>query len=210
MILRFGRARAARTLVVLAGAAALAGCATAVPSVEVTRFHVAAPVPRAGSIAVEPQPGPPDDSIEYRTFAGAVGQELQRLGFTDETGLATFRASDYVALIAYDREVVSVAASMPRRSPVSVGVGGSTGHYGSGMGLGIGIDLSGKPKDTVVTRLSVQIRRRSDNQPVWEGRAQTSGKVGSPASQAGLAAPKLAAALFGGYPGTSGETITVK
>lgn len=205
MTLRFGR-----TVMAAAGALALAGCATAVPRVEVTRFHVAAPVPRTGSIAVEPQPGPPDDSIEYRTFAGAVAQELQKLGFTDETGLATFRASEYVARIGYDREVVANSVPGARRSPVSVGVGGATGNRGSGLGLGIGIDLSKPPKDDVMTSLSVRIVRRSDNQAVWEGRAQTRAKVGTPASQAGLTAPKLASALFGGYPGTSGETITVK
>ena len=72
------------------------------------------------------------------------------------------------------------------------------------------INLSGKPKDIVVTRLSVQIRRRADGQTLWEGRAETSAKVGTPASQAGLSASKLANALFRDYPGKSGETITVK
>ncbi len=194
----------------MAGSLALSGCTTAVPSVEVTRFHAPGAVPMSGGILVEPQPGPPDDSIEYRTFAGAVAQELQRVGFTDETSLKTLRASDYVAQIAYNRDVRSPIDPRAGRGPVSVGVGGSTGSYGSGLGLGIGIDLSGKPKDIVVTSLSVQIRRRSDNQSLWEGRAQTSAKVGTPASQAGLAAGKLAAALFKDYPGKSGETITVK
>lgn len=192
------------------GGLALSGCAASIPPVEVTRFHApGAAVPRTGGIVVEPQPGPRDDSIEYRTFAGAVAQELQRVGFTDETGRQTLRASDYVALIAYDREVRS-PPDAGGRSPVSVGVGGATGSYGSGLGVGIGINLSGKPKDVVVTRLSVQIRRRADSQPVWEGRAETSAKVGTPASQAGLSAGKLAAALFKDYPGRSGETITVK
>ncbi|GLT01084.1 hypothetical protein GCM10007897_24750 [Sphingobium jiangsuense] len=192
------------------GGLALSGCAASIPPVEVTRFHApGAAVPRTGGIVVEPQPGPRDDSIEYRTFAGAVAQELQRVGFTDETGRQTLRASDYVALIAYDREVRS-PLDAGGRSPVSVGVGGATGSYGSGLGVGIGINLSGKPKDVVVTRLSVQIRRRADSQPVWEGRAETSAKVGTPASQAGLSAGKLAAALFKDYPGRSGETITVK
>jgi len=197
-------------LPVVAGSLALAGCATAIPPVEVTRFHAGEPVPRSGGILVEPAPElGRDDSIEYRTFASAVSQELQRIGFTDEAGLKTFAPSEYVAIVRYDREVRAPYAR-GSRSPVSVGVGGSTGSYGSGLGVGIGIDLSGKPKDIVVTRLSVQIRRRPDNKPVWEGRAETSAKTGTPASQPGLAASKLAAALFRDYPGRSGETITVK
>lgn len=205
MTRRFGLA-----MVAILGGLALSGCAASIPPVEVTRFHAPQGAPQSGGIVVEPQPGPPDGSIEYRTFAGAVAQELQRVGFTDESGRQTLRASDYVALIAYDRQVRSPSEFSGSRSPVSVGVGGSTGSYGSGLGVGIGINLSGKPKDIVVTRLSVQIRRRADGQTLWEGRAETSAKVGTPASQAGLSAGKLANALFRGYPGKSGETITVK
>lgn len=203
--------RVGLAMMAMAGAVALAGCTTAISPVDVTRFHAGASVPQAGGILVEPAPQlGKDDSIEFRTFAAAVSQELQRVGFTDEAGRQTFAPSEYVALIRYDRDVRSPSVARGNGSPVSVGVGGSTGSYGSGLGLGIGINLSGKPKDVVTTRLSVQIRRRADNQSVWEGRAETSAKVGTPASQPGLAAPKLAAALFGGYPGKSGETITVK
>lgn len=186
---------------------ALSGCATAVAPVEVTRFHADGPVVQSGGIVVEPVTGIPDDSIQFRTYAGAVAQELQRLGFTDETGKQTFAASEYVALMGYSRFVRSPTVA---KSPVSVGVGGSTGSYGSGVGLGIGINLSGKPKDVVTTELTVQIRRRADNQAVWEGRATTQAKDGTPAAQPGIAAAKLAGALFSGYPGQSGETITVK
>lgn len=198
-------------LMAMAGGLALAGCTTAIAPVEVTRFHAGEPVPQSGGFLVEPavEMGR-DDSIEFRTFAGAVSQELQRIGFTDEAGRQTVAPSEYVVLIRYDRDVRSPYAASNSGSPVSVGVGGSTGSYGSGLGLGIGINLSGKPKDIVTTRLSVQIRRQSDSKAIWEGRAETSAKVGTPASQPGLAAPKLAAALFGGYPGRSGETITVK
>lgn len=211
MRLHRGIGHAGLALLAMAASLPVAGDALAASKIEVTRFH-APDVPQSGGIAVEPQPGPPDDSLEYRTFASAVGQALAQMGFTDETGLETFRASPYVALIAYDREVRSPNVVPQRRSSVSVGMGGSTGgyHSGLGMGLGIGINLSGKPKDIVFTTLSVQIRRRSDNQAVWEGRAQTSAKVGSQESQAGETAPRLAAALFRDFPGKSGETIKVK
>src|SRR3546814_18502563 len=95
-------------------------------------------------------------------------------------------------------------------SPVSVGVGGSTGSYGSGLGLGIGINLSGKPKAIVITELNVQIKRRADATVIWEGRAITEAKENAPAAQPGLAAAQLAGALFKDFPGVSGRTITVK
>ena len=90
-----------------------------------------------------------------------------------------------------------------------MGVGGSTGSYGSGVGLGIGINLGGRPKDKIVTELSVRITKRQGDQVVWEGRASVEAKHGSPASQPGLAAAKLAEALFKDFPGESGTTIRV-
>lgn len=193
---------------VLAGALALSGCATSVAPVDVTRFHAGESAVATGGIMIEPQPGPPVDDLEYRTYAAAVSQELQRIGFVDEAGRQTAAPSQYVALIAYDRVVQSPYAASG--SPVSVGVGGATGGYGSGLGVGIGINLSGKPKSVVRSYLSVQIRRRADHVAIWEGRAETSAKAGTPAAQPGIAAGKLANALFKGYPGKSGETITVK
>lgn len=186
--------------------ASLTGCATAVPPVEVTRFHVDNPA-RSGSIMVEEMPGNPDVSLEFRTYAAAVDQELQRIGFTSA---APGMRSDYVALVAFRRSFHPAGYGDNGR-PVSVGVGGAVGSHGySGLGLGIGINLSGRPKDQVVTELQVQIRRRSDSTTIWEGRALTQAREGAPAAQPGLAAQKLAAALIGGYPGESGRTITVR
>lgn len=191
----------------LPAVALLGGCATAVSPVEVTRFHAPDPVARSGGFLIESMVPQVSDSIEFRTYAAAVSQEMQRIGFTDEAGKQTLVPSEYVVRVDAQR---SVQSPLVNRSPVSVGVGGSTGSYGSGVGLGIGIDLSGKPKNIVTTSLSVQIRKRADNSTIWEGRAMTQAKEGTPAAQPGLAAAKLASALYSGYPGKSGETITVK
>jgi hypothetical protein len=188
-------------------ALSLAACATAVPPVEVTRFHIDNPA-RSGSIAVEEMAGNPDVGLEFRTYSAAVDQELQRVGFS-RAGEGV--KSDYVALVGFRRTFREPNDYGANGKPVSVGVGGAVGSGGySGLGLGIGINLSGKPKGQVVTELQVQIRRRSDSTTIWEGRAQTQAREGTPASQPGLAAQKLAAALIGGYPGESGRTITVK
>lgn len=187
-------------------ALALPACATAVPPVEVTRFHLGNPA-RSGTIAVEEMPDNPDVGLEFRTYAVAVDRALQGVGFTPvRAGVA----SDYVARVGFRRSFRPTGYGDDGR-PVSVGVGGGVGSGGfSGMGVGIGINLSGKPKDVVMTELQVQIRRRSDSAAVWEGRAVTQARENTPAAQPGIAAGKLADALIGDYPGESGRTITVK
>ena len=97
-----------------------------------------------------------------------------------------------------------------RRGPVSVGVGGSTGSYGSGVGMGVGIDLSPPPAAEVETELNLSIRDRMTGQVLWEGRASFTVRSTSPLADTGLAAPKMAEALFAGFPGKSGETIEVR
>ncbi|MEJ7934599.1 hypothetical protein WG907_10055 [Sphingobium sp. AN558] len=186
-------------------AISLAGCAAAIPPVEVTRFHVGDPA-RSGTIAVEELPGNPDISLEFRTYAAAVERELQGVGFT---ATQPGKPSTYVARVALRRAFRPTGYGTDK--PVSVGVGGGVGSGGySGLGVGIGINLSGKPKDIVTTELEVQIRRRGDQSTIWEGRAMTQAREGTPAAQPGIAAAKLAAALIGGYPGESGRTIRVK
>ena len=50
----------------------------------------------------------------------------------------------------------------------------------------------GKPKDQISTQLSVQIRKRATDLAIWEGRATTQAKDGTPASQPGIAAASSA------------------
>jgi hypothetical protein len=195
----------ARRFGAVVGLFTLGGCVAAIPSVEVTRFHPDA-VPASGAILVQPANARDEASLEFRTSANAVAAALGRVGFTVRE--AAGPAVPYVALVEVTR--VTQAPVVEKRSPVSVGVGGSAGSYGSGLGVGIGINLSGPPKPIVTTQLRVQIRRAADGQAVWEGRAETAAKEGSPAAQPGLAAGKLATALFQDFPGKSGVTITVK
>lgn len=197
--------RFAAALAAAAAALSLAGCMTAIPSVDVTRFHDDA-VPRAGTVSVVPLDPRDAASLEFRTTTNAVSAALSRVGYSVLDAGAGGAA--YRAVVELHRETIE--PSRQRRSPVSVGVGGATGSYGSGVGVGIGIDLSGKPKPVIVTQLRVQIRRAGDDATLWEGRAETSAKQGSPATQPGMAAGKLANALFSDFPGPSGKTITVK
>ena len=185
----------------------VSGCTAMTPPVDVTRFHNARVAPIIpGTIRIQANVTEEGDgrSLEYGTYSAALLRELQRVGFTEARDEPD--KSQYVARYTIDRAVLSAGGA---RSPVSVGVGGSTGSYGSGVGLGIGINLGGRPKDKIVTELSVRISDRASGNVVWEGRASIEAKQGSPAAQPGLAAAKLAEALFRDFPGVSGTTIRV-
>lgn len=200
----------------LAAAFALAGCATAVPPVEVTRFHTNAVAGWAPgtryTIATAPldaapgteAPGAAMPSLEWNSYRTAVDQQLQRQGLVPA---GSNERAPLLVRIAFDR---SEQLAEARRSPVSVGVGGSTGSYGSGVGLGIGINLGGGPKRMADLQLSVRIDDAASGQALWEGRALTAVPVKAPAGQPSLAAAKLAEALFKDFPGESGRTISVK
>jgi hypothetical protein len=132
-----------------------------------------------------------------------LGRQLTLVGYSEQVA----GAGDQVALVRLRRQTYH-----PQRQggPVSVGVGGSTGSYGSGVGLGIGIDLSGPPPDLVETELAVTIKDRVSGQSLWEGRASFVVSAKSPLANSQLGAAKMAEALFKGFPGRSGETIEVK
>jgi hypothetical protein len=184
--------------------AALGGCVAPTGPVEVTRFH-AADLTRLGkgTIAVVPAPGQDGQSLEWRTYQGAVQRQLGLLGYAE----APAGEAGQVAELRLSR-----ATFQPERSsgPVSVGVGGSTGSYGSGVGLGVGINLSPRPAQQIQTELGVIIKDRIAGTALWEGRANFAVRTTSPLAESGLGAAKMSEALFQGFPGQSGETIEVK
>jgi len=185
---------------------ALSGCVAPVGPVEVTRFHLPDTSRLGqGTIAVEPAEGIDGSSLEFRSYAGAVARELQRIGYTEM--VAGSASSEQVAIVSLERRNFRFDRS---GSPVSVGVGGSTGSYGSGVGVGIGLNLSGPPPEQVETRISVTIRDRASGQSLWEGRASFTVKASSPLAGTQLGAAKMVEALFKDFPGQSGETILVK
>jgi hypothetical protein len=190
-----------KLLVAMVGTLALAGCATA-PGVQVTRFHLNQPL-APGQISIEPMMAADRGSPEFRTYADIVGAELARVGFTETPGLAR---SEQVAVVQVDRGFFDG----PPRSSFSIGIGGGSYGWHGGAGGGVGTTFAGKPTQYVSTRLIVQIKRRSDGTTIWEGRAETSARFGQPEAQPTAAVQHLASAMFEGFPGVSGRTITVK
>jgi hypothetical protein len=188
----------------IAAALLLAGCAqTYVSPVSVTRFVGETPARLGqGPIAVRPAPDMPN-SLEFAPFRQAVAGELARLGYQVVPG-------DAAAQVAEVRVARAVAEPGHHRNPVSVGVGGAAGSYGSGVGMGVGIDLSGPPPAVADTQMGVTIRDGASGTALWEGRADFSASANSAYGNAQAAAGKMAAALFAGFPGRSGETIEVR
>jgi hypothetical protein len=193
----------ARLVLASLAAALLAGCTqTYVSPVSVTRFVGAEPARLGqGPIAVVPAPGLPA-APEFAAFQGAVAADLARLGYR----VTSEPAAPQVAELSLGR-AVDIAG---RRNPVSVGVGGETGSYGSGFGAGVGINLTPPPPDIAHTQIGVVIRDTATHRSLWEGRAEFSASGNTPYANPQATAQKMADALFAGFPGRSGETIDVK
>lgn len=194
------RSTAKAFLLPIAAALALVACTTTPPGAEVTRFHLGQPIP-SDSIALLPAPGIDGRSLEFRTYAAIVGRDLDAVGLhpADNDG-----RSAYLGLLKVEQ---TSRAGIPRRSPFSVGIGGSGGSIGGAVSVPVGGTRSGDVRINVV---ALQIKRRSDNSMVWEGRAVQELAADAPASALSAAVPALSRALFTDFPGASGQTIIVK
>ena len=186
----------------IATLALVAACAT--PSqrgTEVTRFHLGQPVP-AQAINMEPADPENEGSIEFRQYAAIVSQELASIGFT-ETQL---EEAEMIAVIDVQR---GTREEVGRRSPFTIGIGG--GSFGSRTGVGVGTSFGvggSRGGEVNVTELSVALKRRSEGTVVWEGTATRVTRAGE--EDPATIVQTLATALFQGFPGESGRTITVE
>lgn len=187
------------------GAAALLGACTTTSSrpgpIDVTRFHLGTPLERT-TFSVEPIASGAQASPEYQTYADAVATEFERLGYLRST---SDRPSGYIVGVSFLR---ASRGMVRKRPPVTIGIGGGSFGGNVGVGGGASFGIGGGRAEVIATELQVQLRRRSDSSVIWEGRAVTEG-IGE-AAQPGATAQRLAAAMFKGFPGESGITITVK
>lgn len=188
-------------MMLMVSALALAGCSTTrTPPADVTRFHLGQPIP-VDTIAIVPAPGIDGKGLEFRSQAAVVAGELAANGFRP----VEFGGNQaYLGIVKVEE---SLRSGPPRGPRFSLGLGGSTGGFNSGVGGGVTVPIGqGRSGDIRTILLSVQIRRHSDNSMVWEGRA--SQDVAADAAGTPLAA--LSRALFAGFPGPSGQTVKVK
>lgn len=168
----------------------------------VTRFHLGQPI-APGQSGVEPRDPTRAKDLDLHLF-GHRPARVRPAGFGIAPDLAK---SESVAVT--DVERAWRPTGQARRSSMSVGIGGgSGGGWGGGTSVGLGASVSfpiGKQREKmdVLTRLSIQLKRRSEGTVIWEGRAETSARDGSPAANPEAAVAKLASALFRDLPGRS-------
>jgi Domain of unknown function (DUF4136) len=187
----------ARNLAVFAAFSLVAGCTASLPPVEVTRFHLNKEL-AAGPVRIEG-----DSSLESAAYVAATAQAMAKAGFSDAEALKAQPV--YIAKLTHSR----LTREQAKRAPFSIGIGGGSFGRNVGVGVGTSIPIGGGMQQIIVTRLRIQMIRRDTQEAVWEGRAETEAPATAPASQPGLAAEKLANALFKDFPGVSGATIRV-
>jgi hypothetical protein len=165
--------------------------------VEVTRFHILAPPasPLAGSSIMVAAAS----SLQFGALAAAANAELAKAGFKLAAG---GQPADHVARIS----LTGSSEVVRKRSPISIGIGGGTGGWNGGIGGGVTFPVGGGTRTVTAALMTLQIRRASDGSAVWEGRASTIAPSIDPIS----AAPVLLQALLKGFPGPSGQSVTVK
>jgi len=193
-------------IAIIGAAALLGGCAAtnATAPVDVTRYHLGNPI-AGDTIRVQPMTGYAGVSPEDQTYDSAVAGALARLGFAPVEG----ETSTYIAAVSYKRTSQGVVRKRP---PITIGLGAGSGSYGrhggTSVGGGASFGIGGGRAELIATELSVQIKRRSDTSIVWEGRAVT--EALNQGDEPLTTPQRLANALFRGFPGESGITITVK
>ena len=189
----------------LAAAALLTSCAgMSSQRADVTRFHLGQPMARS-SVFVTPADPADATSLEFRTYASAVTEELRQAGFTPAPSLTQAEIVGVLGTRQTTREALS------NGSGLSVGIGGGT--FGRNVGIGGSVNIPvGKRKsnEVAISMIELQLKRRSDNSVMWEGRAMTEARSGSQAAALGTVVPSLADALLRDFPGPSGQTVRVK
>ena len=196
-----------KTLTILALAGSLSACMAGprVSPVEITRFHQTGATAQlgVGTIFIESAPSSQGDPQELAPFKAAVAAELAQLGYRET-------AREDALQVAQVRVERTVSEPERRRGPVSVGAGGSTGSYGSGVGLGVGFNLGGGQRPMIATDLGVMIRDKQTTNVIWEGRASISVSDNSQYADDSANAAVVADALFSEFPGNNGETVEVR
>lgn len=189
----------------VAATALVAACSTSGSNrADVTRFHLGQPVARS-TVFVTPVNPADAASLEFRSYAGAVTEALRRTGFTPTPALAQAEITAVFGAQQTTREALS------NGSGLSVGIGGGT--FGRNVGLGGSINIpvgERRPNEIVVSMIELQLKRRSDNSVIWEGRAMTEARSGSANASLGTVVPALTDALLRDFPGPSGQTVRVK
>ncbi|WP_448577342.1 DUF4136 domain-containing protein [Thermaurantiacus sp.] len=174
----------------------LSACASSRFEANVTRFHQSPPPPGQSVAVVSSAPGLAE-SLEFRAQAAAVERQLAAAGFR----LAPEAEADLLAVLAVG---TTMTAPGRRSSPVTVGIGGGSGGSWGGVGGSVAFPVGGnRSSEVLTTDMRLSLKRRTDREILWEGRATATVEGSPPVVNPDL----LARALLEGFPGPSGKTV---
>ncbi len=193
---------------------ALGGCAQSFDA-RVNRFSMLAPPTQGETFAIQPIDEQLQGGIEFRSYAQLVAQELERFGYRQAAnpGTANLIVSlDY--FVDDGRERVTATPGLggwgwagPGWGWGRRGWGGGWGQWGAfdpfwGPGWG-GTDI--RSYTVYNSQLRMEINRTGNNERVFEGTARATSR----SADLPYLVPNLIQAMFTGFPGSSGETVTI-
>lgn len=206
--------------------AGLSGCAEPF-NANVSRFQHELPAPQGQTFAVVAEDPRNAGGLEFGQYAAMVADQLRKQGYVAGNPATSDLVVEFDYGIDKGRDRISMFGPDPFWGPWhgygygygrgGYGRGGFGGGYGGGYGGGFygggswGYGLydpwfNDVSVTTVYTSgVDVQIKRRSDGQRVFEGKAQAV----SPSNRLAYVVPNLIEALFTGFPGHSGETVRI-
>lgn len=189
-------------------ALALSACATGLRT-QVSRYQ-AMPAPQGQSFVIVPQNPADMGGLEFSRYSELVAQHMQTQGYPRAPSIDQATMVVQLGYGVGDAQTEIVSDPFPR--------------YGYGFGWGSPFYYSRRSYywgwsdpfwyggyDGVrsytyyVTELGINIRRKTDNASLFEGRA----KARSRTDVLAKTVPSLVEAMFTGFPGNSGETIKI-
>ncbi|HEX7931370.1 MAG TPA: DUF4136 domain-containing protein [Sphingomicrobium sp.] len=201
----------------LIGVAAIgvSGCATSLPT-KVTRYSVA--IPQGQSFYVVPGPGV-QPGLEFNSFASIVSQQLAARGFQQASSTAS---ADMLVRVGYnvDQGKQEVYVDPLYDDPFYGGFYGRGwsryGGFGRSpfywgwndpffFGPGFGYRDSLRSYTVYGSQLNINIVRRVDNAPLFDGRALARSQT----DEVAVLVPSLIEAMFTDFPGENGKTVKI-
>ena len=190
----------------LALATALAGCAQSFDA-SVSRFSHELPAPAGQSFAVVAEDPRNAGGLEFGQYAALVTEQLHKVGYVAGDPATSDLVVEFDYGVDKGRDKISMFGPDPYWGPWHGYRGGfyGGGYYGHRWGYGLYNPWFDDVSVTTVytSAIDVRIKRRSDGQRVFEGKAEAV----SPSNRLAYVVPNLVEALFSGFPGESGKVV---
>ena len=199
----------------------LSGCVTGLPT-QVSRFQ-AMPAPAGQTFVIRAEDRTKTGGLEFGQYAGLVRENLTRLGYREagsERDAAFIVTLDYGVDQGRERVVATPDpfgdpwgyrgfGRRPFYSRFGYGAYGGFGRWRDPFFWGWHDPFWGGYDVTSYTLytsfLEMDIRRASDGQSLFEGKAQAR----SQSNELPRLVPNLVEAMFTGFPGNNGETVRI-